>query len=52
MEKSESIKNLATALLEFQKHAPAITKDAKANYGKYATLGNVIDTVVYATARR
>ena len=51
MEHSESIKNIATALHAFQKDAPAVTKDAKANYGKYATLGNVIDSTRDALAK-
>ncbi|MBR1146659.1 ERF family protein [Bradyrhizobium sp. AUGA SZCCT0431] len=44
METSPEIKNIATALLNFQADAPTVTKDAKANYGRYATLGNVIDS--------
>lgn len=46
METSPSIKNIAEALKTFQAIAPNVTKDAKANYGKYATLGNVIETVL------
>lgn len=45
METSPTIKELAGALQKFQKSAPAITKDAKANYGKYATFGNVVETI-------
>ncbi len=51
MNHSESLKNIAAALLAFQKDAPAVTKDAKANYGKYATLGNVIDSTREALAK-
>ncbi len=29
----------------FQKDAPTISKDAKANYGKYATLGAIIEAI-------
>lgn len=50
METSPEIKQIATALLAFQKDAPSVTKDAKANYGKYATLGNVIDSTRNALA--
>jgi hypothetical protein len=44
METSPEIKNIAKALKEFQASAPNISKDADANYGRYATLGNVIET--------
>jgi ERF superfamily len=45
METSQTTKEIATALKKFQTAAPNVTKDAKANYGAYATLGNVIETV-------
>ena len=36
---------LIKALVEFHKEVPSITKDAKAQYGKYADLGGVLSTV-------
>jgi hypothetical protein len=45
METSPTTKEIATALKKFQVDAPNVVKDAKANYGKYATLGNVIESV-------
>lgn len=45
METSPSIANISEALRKFQDNVPAVTKEARANYGKYATLGNMIDTV-------
>jgi hypothetical protein len=45
METSPEITKIASALLEFQRAAIKVGKDAKANYGRYATLENVIDTV-------
>jgi hypothetical protein len=45
METSSSIAAIAEALAKFQAEVPAVTKDAKANYGKYATLQNVIETI-------
>lgn len=45
METSPSIKIIAEAFKAFQEAAPTVSKDAKANYGKYATIGNVIDTI-------
>jgi hypothetical protein len=44
METSPSIKELASAIRAFQRNAPSVFKDAKANYGKYATLANVIES--------
>lgn len=44
METSPTIGAIAKALKAFQAAAPTITKDAKANYGRYASLGNVIDS--------
>jgi hypothetical protein len=37
--------SLAAALLAVQKRDIRVVKDAKANYGRYATLGNVIDAL-------
>jgi hypothetical protein len=36
------VSTLATALIAAQKDMPAVEKTAKANYGKYATLDNII----------
>jgi hypothetical protein len=47
MEKSESIKNIASALTKFQNEVKAVTKDGKNPFFKssYATLGNIINTI-------
>lgn len=45
MNKSESIKNLAAALSKFQAEVKPIKKDGKANYGKFATLGNIVESI-------
>jgi hypothetical protein len=47
MEKSESIKNIASALALFQSEVEAVTKDAENPFfkSKYATLENVIATI-------
>lgn len=37
--------NLAQALLNVQRRNIRVTKDARANYGQYATLGTVIDAL-------
>src|SRR5713226_1367012 len=47
METSESIKEIANALKEFQQAVPNVTKDSTNPFfhSKYATLENVINTV-------
>src|SRR5687768_15786841 len=47
MEKSESIKELATALIGFQANVENVKKDGQNPYfkSKYATLENILDTV-------
>ena len=47
MEKSESIKNIATSLIEFQSKVQNVKKDGSNPYfkSKYATLENILDTI-------
>lgn len=47
MEKSESIKEIATALLKFQANVENVKKDESNPYfkSKYGTLENILDTV-------
>lgn len=47
MNKSESIKNLAAALVKFQSSVPAIGRDAANPFfkSKYASLGNIISKI-------
>lgn len=42
MQKSDSIKEIASAIGNFQKEMTPIDRDAEANYGRYATLGNIL----------
>lgn len=53
MEKSESIKDLATALAAFQKEVAGVTKDGKNPHfnSKFATLDNVIATIKQPMAK-
>ena len=45
MKSSDNIVELAAALVEFRGDLPKISKDAKGNYSKYATLDNIISTI-------
>lgn len=45
MEKSESIKNIATALMKFQSSCPTILKESKAYGYKYADLPSIMETI-------
>lgn len=45
MERSESIKELSKALVEFHKKAGKVIKDAKGYNYRYATLSNILDVI-------
>lgn len=45
MNKSESIINISKAILKFQSSVDSIKKDGKANYGKFATLSNMLEVI-------
>lgn len=51
METSNEIGKLSKALKEFQKDVEPIGRDAKANYGRYATLGAILKNIKVPLAK-
>lgn len=45
MNRSEQIGELAKALSKFQEEVAKIPKDAKGNYGRFATFGSIVETI-------
>lgn len=48
---SNELDQIFSALVKFRAELPKVSKDAKANYGKYATLDSLIDAVSPALAK-